>query len=168
MTEIDLSKLSDEDLIRVYPQIIKLLKERKIIHSKNLIGELGEYMAISHYCNTKGLPNLQRAPPTTKNIDAISRDGERYSIKATSTSTTGTFFGLNSPDSNDEDKQRFEYVIIVIFDDNYNLEKIIEIDWKQFLQMKRWDSRMNAWNIPVNNRLKKTGKIVFQNQKSSS
>jgi hypothetical protein len=161
MTKMNLDNFTNDEIIHLYPQIIRILKERKVIHSKNLIGDLGEYLAISYYCNTKGLPNLQRAPTSTKNIDAISRDGERYSIKSASTTSTGTFWGLNPPNSEEQDVQKFEYVIIVIFDENYMLTKIIEIDWNQFLKLKRWHSRMNAWNLPVNSKLEAVGKTVY-------
>lgn len=80
--------LLDTDLIASYGVVIDELKRRQIIRSKNVVGDLGEYIAIKHYCDTKGLPKLQAAPPSTKNIDAISVDGDRYSIKATTSSTT--------------------------------------------------------------------------------
>ena len=38
--------------------------------------------------------NLEFAPPGTKNIDAISRDGHRYSVKSTSSNLTGVFYGF--------------------------------------------------------------------------
>ena len=147
---VDIEKLSTEEIIKLYPKILKELKNRKVIQSKNLIGEIGEFLAISHYNKDPTLPNLKRADVSTKNIDAISRDGERYSIKSTSTSLTGTFWGLEPPGSEKNDKQKFEYVVIVCFDNDYALESIVEINWNQFLEMKRWHSRMNAWNIPVN------------------
>ena len=162
MAKLDLGKLSNEELIGLYPQIIKLLTEREVLQSKNFIGDVGEYIAISHYCSTKGLPNLQRTRTSTKNIDAVSQDGERYSIKSTSTTATGTFWGLNPLRSEKKDKQRFEYVIVVIFDKNYTLKKMIETNWEQFLKLKRWHSRMNAWYIPVTSKLEKMGKIVYQ------
>ncbi len=163
MKKIDLSKFSNEEIIDFYPEIINQLKKRKVIQSKNLVGDLGEYLAISHYCNTSGLPNLQRAPPSTKNIDAISRDGERYSIKSSTTTATSVFWGLNPPASGKKDTQKFEYVIVVVFDENYRISKIIEINWEQFLKLKRWHSRMNAWSLPVNSKLEKIGKIIYQN-----
>ena len=161
MHEKDLEKLNTDELIEIYSKIIELLKKRNVIRSKNLIGDIGEYLVISHFNNTGGLPNLARAPVGTKNIDAISREGERYSIKATSTTATGTFWGLNPPNSENEDQQRFEYVIVAIFYDNYKLKKIVRINWKQFLELKRWHKTMNAWNIPVNSKLDKVGTVIF-------
>lgn len=47
------------------------------------------------------MPNLQAAPAGTQNIDAISRNGERYSVKSSSGNLTGVFYGLNDPNSKD-------------------------------------------------------------------
>jgi hypothetical protein len=77
------------------------------------------------------------APVGTENIDAISRKGDRYSIKLTSNTTTGVFYGLEEPESAVPDSEKFEYVIICKFDDNYELQKILEMDWDTFLRNKR-------------------------------
>ena len=161
MFEENLEDMSAAELIELYPKILELLKKKDVIRSKNLIGDIGEYLVISHYCKTAGLPNLQRAPPSTKNIDAISTNGERYSIKSTSTNVTGTFWGLNTPGSEDKEQQKFEYLVIAIFSNNYVLKKIVEVDWNQFLQIKRWHSRMNAWNVTINSKLDKIGRVIF-------
>lgn len=92
---IDLQNYKNEEIIQLYSSLIKELKNRKIIRTKNIIGDLGEYLAISHYNNTPGLPNLQASPAGTKNVDAISRKGDRYSIKSTSGNLTSVFYGLN-------------------------------------------------------------------------
>ncbi len=94
---MDIDKLNTAELIEAYSQIIIKLKERKIIRTKNLLGDLAEFLVIDHFAKTPNLPNLQSAPAGTKNVDAISRNGERYSIKATSGNLTGSFWGLNSP-----------------------------------------------------------------------
>ncbi|MEW6654981.1 MAG: hypothetical protein AB1394_16150, partial [Bacteroidota bacterium] len=101
------------------------------------------------------------APAGTQNIDAISRQGARYSIKSTSGKLTSVFYGLNDPESVDEEKQKFEYVIIVIFSENFELEKIIEIDWKQFLSLKRWHKTIRGWNISVTKQLIESSKIIW-------
>ena len=127
-----LNDLSDKDIISLYSDIITELKNRDIIRTKNLVGDLGEYLAIDHYSNTPGLPNLQAAPQGTRNIDAVSRKGERYSIKSTSGNRTGVFYGLNDPDSAEAEAPKFEYVIIVIFRNNFKLDSILEIPWLVF------------------------------------
>jgi len=75
-----------------------------VSRTKNLLGDLGEYLAIEHFNNTAGMFNLQAATTGTQNIDAISRNGDRYSIKATTGNLTGVFYGLEPPDSDIPDK----------------------------------------------------------------
>ncbi len=103
----DLEQLSNSELLEYYSRILSLLKQRGVIRTKNLIGDLGEYYAIEYYNNTPGLSKLQAAPSGTQNIDAISRQGERYSIKSTTGNLTGVFYGLNPPNSDEQENQNF-------------------------------------------------------------
>ena len=158
---VDLTKFSSEELIQIYSGVIKELKSRDVIRTNNVIGDLGEFLAIKYYNDTPNLPNLAPAPVGTENIDAISRKGDRYSIKSASSSTTGVFYGLEPKGSTVADRQKFEYVILCIFDDDYLLKEIYEMDWDTFLANKRWHSRMNAWNLTITNKLKAQCKRVF-------
>lgn len=158
---MNLAELKDKEIITLYSEIIAELKNRKIIRTKNLLGDLGEYLAIDHYCNTPGLPNLQAAPPGTQNIDAISRKGERYSIKSTSGNLTSVFYGLNDPESNEPETQKFEFVIIVLFNNEFKLTKILEVPWALFLKHKRWHKTMRGWNISITKKLIEEATIVY-------
>lgn len=60
MTNMDLKKLKEEDIINLYSDIVIELKEREIIRSKNVTGDLGERIAINYYTKTKGLPKPYR------------------------------------------------------------------------------------------------------------
>ena len=71
------------------------------------------------------------------------------------------FHGLEQPNSKIHDEQMFEYVLIVIFDNNYQLDSILEINWKQFLEIKQWHSTMQAWNIPINSTLRNMAKNIL-------
>ena len=133
---MDLSKLKDNEVIHLYSNSIKELKSRGILRTNNVIGELGEYLAIDHFCKTAGLPKLQAAPVGTQNIDAISRTGDRYSIKSTSGLSTGVFYGLQPKGSDIPDNQKFEYVLICKFDENCDLEAIYQLTWNKFLLSK--------------------------------
>lgn len=156
-----LNEMTDIEIIECYSQCIKELKARDIIRTKNVLGELGEYLSVRYYNSTPGLPNLQPAPVGTQNIDAISRNGDRYSIKATSTNTTGVFYGLPDPDSKTEGKQSFEFVIICRFDDDYQLNSIFELPWDKFIANKHWHSRMRAWNLCLTRKLISDCKIIY-------
>jgi hypothetical protein len=159
-----LSTLDDIELVGVYGLWLNELRNRKMIRTQNVVGELGEYIAIKHYSSTARLPTLQAALTSTQNIDAISRNGERYSIKATTTKTTGVFYGLNDPNDTRQEQQKFEYVIIVCFNKDYSIHKILELNWDLFIKHKRWHSRMRAWNLSINSSLLRDCKTVFSDK----
>lgn len=151
-----------KELINLYSMTIKELKRRNIIRTNNVVGDLGEYLAIEIYNNTPGLPKLSPAPVGTENIDAISRKGDRYSIKSTSGNSTGVFYGLENPDSEVDDQQKFEYVILCKFNDNYELKTILELDWNTFIRNKRWHSRMKAWNLTLTKKIYQESRIIYE------
>jgi hypothetical protein len=159
---MNLNDFTNKELIETYSKIISLLKERNIIRTKNLIGDLGEYLAIDLFNKTPGMSNLLAAPAGTQNIDAISRNGERYSVKSTTGNLTGVFYGLEPKGSSISDSQKFEYVLIVKFSDNYELEKIIQVDWLTFLNHKKWHSTMRAWNLSLTKELERDSLIIFK------
>ncbi|MGO1058535.1 hypothetical protein ACTL32_05300 [Planococcus sp. FY231025] len=157
-----LMDLNDLELISVYGIWLKELKQRNLIRTNNVIGELGESIAINLYRSTPNLPRLQAAPIGTQNIDAISSEGNRYSIKATTGKVTGVFFGLFEPNAEGIEPQKFEYVIIVVFTKELELKAIYEIDWQNFLKHRKWHSRVRAWNLTVTKALKNDAKIIFE------
>ena len=159
--------LDDGNLVGCYGEVVKELKARKIITNKNITGELGEHLVINHYCNTPTLAKLQRAPTGTKNVDALSTQGDRYSIKTITSKTTGSFYDLDPKGSSKKDKQVFEFLIIAILDENFVLSKILELDWSDFIKFKTWNSRMRNWNVVVTQKLKSEVRVVFNNSSNS-
>jgi hypothetical protein len=162
-TEFD--KLSDREVITCYSLAIQELRNRNIIRTKNITGELGEYIAVDFYRQTPTLPNLQFAPTSTENIDAISTKGERYSIKTiTNNGATGVFYGLPPLGSNEESMQKFEYVIIVKLTDDFELERILELSWEEFVMNKKWHSRMKAWNLSYSKKLINSVRTIYSKE----
>ena len=155
---INLTKLNDGELINVYPSLLNELKQRGIIRTNNLIGELGEYIAVNHYKNNPSLPNLTLAPENAMNIDAISNKGERYSVKSTSTNITGVFSSIPLEDNGDT---YFEYLVIVMFNKDYSLKEIYELNWKEFLHYRKKKPPENKWNIRISVDLKENVKQIY-------
>ena len=155
--KFDLNNLSDDDVISLYPLVLKELKNRNIIRTNNLVGDLGEFWCLKKFRETPGLPKLQDTHKGTKNIDAISTKGETYAIKSTSGSGTGIFASLSIED----DKKIFDYLIIVIFDKNYILKEILELTWNQFKKFRRIKPPENKWNVPITLDLKSEVKKIF-------
>ena len=140
--KIDFKNISDDEIISLRTEIEKEFKRRKIKFSA---GEIGETVAVNFFNTTPGLDNLQRAPTGTKTVDALSRKGERYSIKTIKDgSKTGTIY----PDPENKNKQLFEYILLVLLDEDFKLKSLYRFSWKQFIKIRQWDKTMNAWYIP--------------------
>ncbi|EIF15356.1 hypothetical protein MY7_3720 [Bacillus sp. 5B6] len=56
---------------------------------------------------------------------------------------------------------KFEYVIIVIINENYLLDKLIELNWGQFLKYRKWRSRVRAWNLSITQKLINDTKVIY-------
>jgi hypothetical protein len=167
MKKVNLEELNNEELWLGYADIQQELKKRNLVRTNNIVGERGEFLAIETYNSISGLPNLQAAPEGTQNVDALSRKGERYSIKTVSEpgSTTGVFYGIGEKDDEKIPEKKFEYVIIVQIFKDYRPKRIIELNWEQFLKYKRWHSTMRAWNLSVTKPLLSEAKIIVDNTK---
>lgn len=159
-------KLDTAELIDAYSQIIIQLKKRGVIRTKNLLGDLAEFLVIDYFSKTPSLPNLQSAAAGTKNFDAISRKGDRYSIKATSGNLTGSFWGLNPPGSLTSEVQKFEFLIIASFDNNFKLKMILQADWQTFLENKSWNKTMECWKIAITKKFINGCQVLYGFDKS--
>ncbi len=163
MTNI-LPNINNEDLWLLYADTIQELKNRGLVRTSNIVGERGEFLTIETYNSISGLPNLQAAPEGTQNVDALSRKGERYSIKTITEpgTTTGVFYGIGERDDQNVPEKKFEYVVIVQLSKNYRPKRILELTWEQFLKHKKWHSTMRSWNLSVTRALLNDAKIVFE------
>ena len=142
LAQPELIRLSDEELIQLRHAVEREARKRGL---KLTVGDIGERLVVAHFNKTPGLPNLQTAPAGTKNIDALSRDGDRYSIKTVlNAKKTGTVY----PDRENPDKQLFEFLLIAALTEDHTLKSIHQFSWEQFLTVRCWDKRMSAWYVP--------------------
>ncbi len=163
---MDYEKLSIQELAELISPASDAhleLKKRGVLRTKNVVGELGEHYAVDFYTNNSDLPNLSFAPPGVQNVDALSRNGELYSIKAVTSrkGTTGSFW---DPESIEENKQKFHYLLIVVLDNHYSLDVILELTWDDFFKFKKYNKRMNNYNISLTNKLFEEVKVVFNRE----
>lgn len=137
----NLNLLDDIQLLELRAAVDREARKRGLSFN---VGEIGEKLAISLFKERPDLPVLAPAPRGTKNIDAISREGNRYSIKTLQRAKkTGTIY----PDPLDKDRKLFEFILIVLLNDDLTLDGIVELDWQQFCAVRSWDIRMNAWYV---------------------
>lgn len=153
---IQLARLSDDELVLLRAGLDAELRRRNIARS---VGGVGERLAIEHFRKTPGLPKLDIASRGTKNVDANSRHGERYSIKTVcSAKKTGTIY----PDLQDRDKQLFEHLLIVKLAEDWSLESIHQLPWSEFAKVRSWDKRMNAWYVGISARTLGAATLIFK------
>jgi len=160
--KVDLSAMSDDALVFLRAGLDAEMRKRKLAFS---VGAIGERLAIEYFRQTPNLPKLQPAPRGTKNVDALSRNGDRYSIKAhCSAKKTGQIY----PDPQERDKQLFEHLLVVKLGTDWALESIHQFSWKQFAKIRSWDSRMNAWYIGISNRSLSAAELIFRSSESEN
>lgn len=146
--------MTDSGLVLLRAGLDAEMRKRGIAFS---VGGVGERLVIEHFKKTPGLPKLQAAPRGTKNVDAISRNGERYSIKTVcNAKKTGTIY----PDSEDKTKQLFEHILVVKLAEDWSLQSIHQLGWKEFEQVRSWDKRMNAWYVAISQRTLAVAKLI--------
>jgi hypothetical protein len=151
-----LAPLSDEDLVLLRAGLRAEMRRRGIADS---VGSVGEQLVIEHFRKTPGLPKLQLAPRGTKNVDALSRNGDRFSIKTVCDgSKTGTIY----PEPGDREKQLFENILIVKLADDWSLQSIHQLAWADFVKVRSWDKRMNAWYVAFSARSLGIARLIFK------
>jgi len=151
----DLEQLSDEALLKFRLMIEKEALNRGLALS---VGDLGEKLVIGLFKSRPDLSVLVPAPRGTKNVDALSRDGERYSIKTLlRAKKTGTIY----PDPLDPQRQLFEFLLVVLLSENFELVRVVALEWSEFCQVRSWDSRMNAWYVARSKRALDSGRQLF-------
>ncbi|CAJ0805134.1 hypothetical protein [Ralstonia thomasii] len=152
---VDLKSLDDAGLLDLRSAVDREARLRGLSFN---VGEIGEKLAIALFKERSDLPILAPAPRGTKNIDAISRDGNRYSIKTLQRAKkTGTIY----PDPVDKHRRLFEFILIIMVDEEFSLERVIELDWDQFCSVRSWDVRMNAWYVARSHRALSIGRQIY-------
>jgi hypothetical protein len=140
---INVRELTDVLLLRFRSQLRAEMRRRGLADS---VGSVGEQLVIEYFRRTPGLTILQAAPRGTKNVDALSRSGDRFSIKTICEgSKTGTIY----PDPVDVHKQLFEFLLVVKLSEDWEMQSIHQFSWSAFVKVRSWDKRMNAWYISL-------------------
>lgn len=152
---VDLTTLNDLKLLALRAAVDREARSRGLNFN---VGEVGEKLVIDIFKERPDLPVLAPAPRGTKNIDAISREGNRYSIKTLQRAKkTGTIY----PDQLNNERQLFEFILIVLIHEDFTLGHIIELNWQQFCAVRSWDIRMNAWYVARSNRALSAGRQIY-------
>lgn len=159
---INFQDFNNTELITLYGKLVKELRKTKIIRTKNIVGDLGERFAIDYYSRSKSLESLTDAPTSSKSIDAIGENGNKYAIKSITGNITGVFYGLPHLYSDDEPDHLFDFLLIVKFNDSYEVLAIYELNWNQFLEHKKWHTTMQSLYMPLNQKVISDANIRYE------
>lgn len=151
--------MADEGLLQLRAKLRAEMRKRGIADS---VGAIGEQLAIEHFRKTSGLPKLSPSSLNTKNVDANSNRGERYSIKTHCITSKAKKTGTIYPDRQERDKQLFEYLLIVRLGDDWSLDSIYQLSWADFVKVRSWDNCMSAWYVGVCARTLAVATLIFK------
>ena len=119
-----LNNQKQEILLEEFADSSDRLFELGIISTDSFTGEIGEYIACTHY-------KLTKTNRVTKAVDGICSKGKKYQIKSKIISFGNFTYSIDKLDT-----KEFEFLVIVYFDRLYNPIKILRIPSEQILNNK--------------------------------
>ena len=143
---MDLSEISDVELVGLYPKLLKELKKREIIRTNNLVGELGKFVVMNSFWGKPELPTLFPAPNSQKNYSFQDDNGARYNVKTTSGNNTGVF---HSVPLQEDSEQSFEFLIVLKFSKGYEPVLGFICDWQQFVTYRQIKKPEGKWYLQL-------------------
>ena len=58
--------------------------------------------------------------------------------------------------------KELDYLIIIILNDKYHLDMVIELSWDDFMENKSYNKRMNNYNISLTPKLTNSSKVILK------
>ena len=143
---MDLSEIGDDELVGIYPKLLKELKKREIIRTNNLVGELGKFIVMQSFEKRPELPTLYPAANSQKNYSFRDAHGSRFNVKTTSGTNTGVFHSVPLDDSGE---QSFEYLIVLKFSKSYEPTLGLLCDWQDFVRYRQIKNPEGKWYLQL-------------------
>jgi len=155
------SSVSDKELIKAYGDVLSALRERGIIRTKNIVGELGERYCQIAFNESDDLPDLILAPTNAMDIDAQTVDGVTYSVKSVTLTSAKRTGSLHFSESHDKFDKRFDYLLVCILNDSMSLNAIYQFDWDLFWSLKSWNRKQKAWFLSLSKKNLTKGERLY-------
>ena len=136
MPKVDVSKLTVEELLGCFADVMDELKARDVVRSyNNPTGDYAEWLV----CQRLGLTAVRKS---TKGYDATDPKGRRYQIKSRRIHPANASRQLSAI-RNLNDVQ-FDYLIAVIFDRNFQVAEVYKVPHEIIGLHARYRSHVNA------------------------
>jgi hypothetical protein len=150
---MNLSEYAFNELLQLQAEIFTELRNRNIIRTKNVKGDIGEFLTVEYFNSSEDLPNLTLNKAGTKDVDAVDNLNATYSIKTITSTSTSCFYGLEPPIPTKPDVKKFDYLIITELNDDWTLKRMLQLSWDLFLKYKTWHPTMSGWKITLNRKI---------------
>jgi hypothetical protein len=144
---MNLMALSDVELVKLYPTLLRELKNRGIIRTRNLVGELGKFIVKQTFEVNDETISLRAAPNSQKNYSFTDAAGLRYNLKTTSGSNTGVFHSVPLEETS---IPSFEKLLVLRFSKDYDAEVILMVDWRDFVKFRQIKRPEGKWYVQIN------------------
>lgn len=153
MDELDelLTRASDDEVAKAWARIMRELRNRDLVRTANTpVGDYAERIC----CERLG---LQRMGFSEKSVDAIGADGTRYQIKARRLTPENPSRQLGA--LRDLDKDPFDILLAVYFDENLELQEIWSIPHAVVTEAE-FIARTNSTRFVLTPKLQKDPRIT--------
>ena len=133
----DLNQMSEIELLQTHAAIIDELIQRGVAKTRNNpIGDYTEWLVCRRM-------NLEMQPNSKALYDAVEANGTRYQIKGRQDNRTRVQFSS----IRDLDEHGFDFVIAVVFNDNYSIRLALKIPHRIVPEFAKYQARTNSHNL---------------------
>ena len=131
----DLKQMSEIELLQTHAAVIDELKDRRVAKTRNNpIGDYTEWLV----CRRMG---LEMQANSKKSYDAVDANKTRYQIKGRKDNRTHVQF---SSIRNLDDEQGFDFVIAVVFNDDYSIRIAVKIPHRIVRELAKRQAHTNS------------------------
>lgn len=136
MKNIDLSSYKPRELLRLYSEIMRELRNQGVLRThNNPVADYAEYIVSQTL-------HLELCDNSIKGYDAIDRNNIRYQIKGRRLTVGNPSCQLGVIRS--IDKKEFDFLIAVLFNEDFSVKNVYKIPHHIIKKYSRFHQRMNG------------------------
>ncbi|MFC1993064.1 DUF6998 domain-containing protein [Chloroflexota bacterium] len=148
--------MNNKELLQLYSGLMEKLRERNIIRSSNNpVADYAEKVAVEYL-------GLTRAAKEAKGYDAIDSEEKRYQVKGRRITRHNKSRQLGVIRNLDE--KLFDYVIAVLFNEDFTVSEIWEIPYRFIKENSRYHKQLNGHIFIADPNLLSQGKGILKIQ----
>lgn len=148
----NLQSMNEQTLLRLYSELMEELRDRELIRtSNNPVADYAEKIAVEYM-------GLTRLGKEERGYDAVDKNKKRYQIKGRRITRHNSSRQLGV--IRDFDDKLFNYLIAVIFNDDFSVAEIWKVPYQFVKKHSRFSKHVNGNMFIANPGLLATGRGV--------